>query len=146
MKILKLISALLLTTLLSTGVSAETNESSAITAIDSNWSEIFNTGQTSALLDMYTSDAIVIPPSSEILSDQAAIKSYWDELQKIGVTDYKIDTIDVRIEGDIAYQIALWEATITTADGNTTQIDGSMTNVLQRQPGRPWKIRLQSWN
>ena len=146
MNILKPISALLLTTVLISGFSAETNESSAITAIDSNWSEIFNAGQISALLDMYTRDAVVIPPSSEILSYQAAITSYWNELRNIGMGEYKIDTIDVLIEGNIAYQVALWEATLTTADGNTTQIDGSMTNVLQRQPGGRRKIHLQSWN
>ena len=146
MNILKPISALLLTTALISGVSAEINESSAITAIDSNWSESFNAGQISTLFDMYTHNAVVIPPSSEILSYQAAITSYWNELRNIGMGEYRIDTIDVLIEGDIAYQLALWEATLTTADGNTTLIDGTMTNVLQRQPDGHWKIRLQSWN
>ena len=124
---------------------AAADETSAIQSLNSGWDKALNKGNTSELVKSYTDNAVVMPPSSEILTNHAAIKNYWDGLRKVGVNDYAIHIIDLRIEGDKAYQTALWEAT-RTADGNVIQFEGNMSNVLERQKDGSWKITLQSWN
>ena len=124
---------------------AAADETSAIQSLNSGWDKALNKGNTSELVKSYTDNAVVMPPSSEILTNHAAIKNYWDGLRKVGVNDYAIHIIDLRIEGDKAYQTALWEAT-RTADGNVIQFEGNMSNVLERQKDGSWKIALQSWN
>ena len=98
------------------------------------------------LVGLYADNAVMMPPSSEILSDRGAIKNYWDVLREVGIDAYAINTVDLRINGNTAYQTILWEATRNAADGNVIQFDGNMSNVLERQKDGSWKIKLQSWN
>lgn len=126
-------------------VQAEVDETAAIRSLNSRWDAAINEGNTAELAKLYARDAVVMPPSSEILASPEAIRNYWDGLRKVGVNDYTVRTIETRIEGDTAYQTALWEAT-RTADGQSIQFDGNISNVLERQKDGTWKIRLQSWN
>jgi len=127
-------------------VSAQADDSSAISALNSNWGVAVNKGDTTQLTSLYADDAVMMPPSSEILSDRSAIKNYWDILREVGIDAYAIQTINLRIEGDQAYQTVLWEATRNAADGNVFEFKGNMSNVLERQKDGTWKIKLQSWN
>lgn len=130
---------------ISSSVAADIDSSTAISSVNSQWSETLNNGDTADLAKLYADNAVVLPPSSEILSDKTAIKNYWDGLRKVGVNKYAIQTINLEIKGDKAYQTALWEAT-RNADGNVIQFEGNISNVLERQKDGSWKITLQSWN
>ena len=131
---------------LSVNALAGTDYPTAIRTSDLGWEFASISGQTVRLLDMYTENAIVIPPTSEILSDPSAIEGYWAEVMASGVSEYVIDTVNLHVEGDVAHQTALWQASIMTEDGNVIHFDGAMTNVLERQDDGLWKIRMQSWN
>ena len=127
-------------------VSAQADDSSAISTLNNNWGVAVNKGDTTKMASMYADDAVMMPPSSEILSDSNSIKNYWDSLREVGIDAYAIQTIDLRIDGDQAYQTVLWEATRNAADGNVIEFKGNMSNVLERQKDGTWKIKLQSWN
>ena len=110
------------------------------------WEYDSSNGETVNLLDMYTDDAVLIPPSSEIVTGPYAILAFWNEILRGGISEYEIDTINLHIDGDTAYQTAYWQSSFTSENGKVFHIDGTMTNVLQRQPNGLWKIRTQSWN
>jgi len=74
------------------------------------------------------------------------IKSYWDALKKVGVTEYSIYPVDMNIKGKRAYTSGLWEATRVTAEGKTIKLSGNISNVLEKQADGSWKITVQSWN
>ena len=131
---------------ISPGASADASPSEAIQQNIQGWETALNTGNTTALQNIYTEDAVVMPPSSEILSNRDAIKTYWDGLLGVGVGEYSVDTVDIRFDGNVAYQTVLWEMTRTDIEGNTLQFSGNMSNVLERQQDGSWKISLQSWN
>ena len=146
MKLFKLLFITLFAVTLGTRALANTDDQLDVRANNLSWEFALNTGQTAALLDMYAKDAVILPPSSEILTNHAAIKTYWDNLRRVGVGEYAIYTVDIHIDRDIAYQTALWEATRIDKDGNVFHFDGNMTNILERQQDGRWVIRLQSWN
>ena len=125
---------------------AVADEADAINALNIKWNAAINQGDTTQLVGLYADNAVMMPPSSEILSDRGAIKNYWDVLREVGIDAYAINTVDLRINGNTAYQTILWEATRNAADGNVIQFDGNMSNVLERQKDGTWKIKLQSWN
>jgi uncharacterized protein (TIGR02246 family) len=125
---------------------AVADEAAAINVLNSKWDAAVNKGDTTQLVSLYTDNAVMMPPSSEILSDRGAIKNYWDVLREVGIDAYAINTIDLRVDGNTAYQTVLWEATRNAADGNVIQFNGNMSNVLERQKDGTWKIKLQSWN
>jgi len=146
MKILYTLCSALLALSLSCNALAGTDYPTAIRTSDLGWEFASTSGQTIGLLDMYTDNAIVIPPTSEILSNPSAIEGFWAEVMDSGVSEYVIDTVNLHVEGDVAHQTALWQASIMTDDGNVIHFDGAMTNILERQDDGLWKIRMQSWN
>ncbi len=141
---MKLINILILSLFVSTA-SATTASESETWVNNKTWEMTFNSGDTQALAALYTEDAIVVPPSLEILNTQEAIESYWAKQIMTGTDNFRVQTINVRIDGDLIYQTAVWVATVTS-NGVATDLDGEMTNVIARQEDGSWKIQLQSWN
>ena len=109
------------------------------------WEMAFNTGNTSALADLYTSDAVLVSPSLEILEAEDEIKEFWSQQMTSGTDNFRVQTINLRIHGDFIYQSAVWIAT-KVSNGVATDLEGEMTNVMARQDDGSWKIQLQSWN
>ncbi len=142
---MKLIYTLILALFVSLTSAATASAESDIWINNKNWEIAFNSGDTDALASLYTEDAIVVPPSLEILDAQEEIKNYWANQYMEGTDNFQIQTINLRIHGDVIYQTAVWVATVTS-NGVATDFDGEMTNVMSRQQDGSWKIKLQSWN
>jgi len=115
-----------------------------IESSNAGWEEAFNTGDTSALTRLYAEGATVVPPSMEIVNDHPEIAHFWAAKYGAGTRDFKLDTINLRVEGDRIYQTSVWSASVNSA-GHSHPIDGEMTSVLERQADGSWKIALQNW-
>lgn len=98
------------------------------------------------LQDLYTRDAVIIPPSGQIISSTSDYSSYLTNYLRGRIADFEVETVDLRTVGNVTYQSAVWMATLKRGDGPGTEISGDMTNVLQRQPDGSWKIKFQKWN
>ena len=138
--------AFLCMTLFLTSAMAVVDEKSAIANVTGDIGSVLNNGQASAIVKLYTDNAVVMPPSSEILTGQAAIKQYWDGLRKAGFYEYNIYNVAISTEGDTAYQTGLWQAVRKDTAGNIIRLEGNISNVLAKQKDGTWKIKMQSWN
>lgn len=145
MNTLKILATLFLSIILTTAM-ANVDDRSAIANVMGDLGQAFNKGQTSELVKLYADNAVFMPPSSEILTGQEAIKKYWDGLRKVGFNEYVIREIGLNITGNTAYQTALWETVRIDSAGNVIKMDGNISSVLKRQMDGSWKIKLQSWN
>lgn len=142
---MKLINTLLLALFMSASSATTMALESDVWINNKTWEMTFNSGDTAALAKLYTEDAIVVPPSLEILNAQKEIELYWANQKLTGTDNFRVQTINLRRHGDVIYQSAVWIATITS-NGVATDLDGEMTNVIARQQDGSWKIQLQSWN
>lgn len=146
---MKTINSLILISILSLSAgiaSSNALERTDVEQLNSLWSNTFDEGNTEGLMTLYTDNAVVFPPSSEILEGKGEIATYLDELRNVGFSEYSISSIDMDVKGDIAYTTALWEATRVDTNGNVILLEGNITSVLERQEDGSWKIKLQSWN
>ena len=107
---------------------------------------INNRVDTSDLKALYTTDAVIIPPSGEIYSDTADYSTFLADYMRNRMGNFQVETINLRTVGDVTYQSAVWMATLKRDNGKDSEISGEMTNVLQRQADGNWKIRFQNWN
>jgi uncharacterized protein (TIGR02246 family) len=142
---MKLLNTLILALFVSSTGAATASAESDIWINNKSWEIAFNSGDTDALASLYTEDAIVVPPSLEILDAQEEIKNYWANQYMQGTDNFRVQTINLRVHGDVIYQTAVWIATVSS-NGVATDFDGEMTNVMSRQQDGSWKIQLQSWN
>lgn len=146
MRNIKYVIFLSILSLNSSYAATNTLETADIEMLDSLWVTSFDNGNTTDLVTLYTEDAMVFPPSSEILEGRLAITDYLDSLRDAGFNEYSISNVDMQVKGKTAYSTELWEAIRIDADGNEIKLDGNITNVLERQNDGSWKIKLQSWN
>ncbi len=146
MKNIKYLILLSILSLNSSYAATNTLETADVEMLNSLWATSFDNGNTTTLATLYTKDAMVFPPSSEILEGRVAITDYLDGLREAGFNEYSISNVDMQVKGDTAYSTALWEVVRIGVDGNEIKLDGNITNVLERQNNGSWKIKLQSWN
>ncbi len=132
--------------LASTTVASATLESNDIENFNNVWSSGYTQGNTEGLTGLYTENAVVFPPSSEILEGRTEIQAYLEGLRKAGVSEYSIFNVDTDIQENIIYESALWEATRVDNEGNITKLEGNISNVFEKQNDGSWKIKFQSWN
>ena len=135
-------SKLVLAALIGTASTASVAESASPAGF---WANAVNSGDTTAIARLYTSDAVLVSPGTELISAPGAIGDYWIAKRKSGASDFRVLSVNERIEGDILYQSAVWTSKFTS-NGEVSRLEGQMTNVLARQPDGSWKIQLQSWN
>jgi ketosteroid isomerase-like protein len=109
------------------------------------WANTVNTGDTAAIARLYTDDAVLVSPGTELIAAPGAIGDYWIAKRKSGASDFRVLSVNERLDGDTLYQSAVWTSKFTS-NGRISQLEGQMTNVLARQPDGSWKIQLQSWN
>jgi uncharacterized protein (TIGR02246 family) len=107
---------------------------------------INNSVDNQTLQELYTRDAVIIPPSGQIISNTSAYSSYLTNYLRGRMADFEVETVDLRTVGNVTYQSAVWMATLKRGNGRDSEIGGDMTNVLQRQPDGSWKIKFQKWN
>ncbi len=112
---------------------------------NSLWELAMNSGNPGTFAELYAEDAVIMTPSLEIFSSRLDIEKFWLKTIAPIANNFQVQTISIRIDGELAYQTAVWLASVTS-NGVTNDIDGEMTTMLQRQHDGSWKIRLQSWN
>ncbi len=118
----------------------------ADTAATSNaWAGAVNSGDTALIAKLYTDDAVLISPGTELISAPGAISDYWAAKRDAGASDFQVLNVSESRQGNMLFQSAVWTTRVVSA-GKESVLEGQMTNVLARQPDGSWKIRLQSWN
>jgi uncharacterized protein (TIGR02246 family) len=114
----------------------------AVEAANAQWNEAFGKKDAAALTALYTQDAKLLPPGGRVISGTAEIQKFWQSTVKSGVTGYSIKVIDAQAEGNLAYEVAQWEA---KGPGQQT-FRGGLVHVFERQGDGSLKSRLHTWS
>src|SRR5207302_1373680 len=87
------------------GGPAAAQDKATIEKLNDVWMAAFNKGDAAAVAAMYTEEAFVLPPGSEIVKGRPAIEAFWRQaVQQFG--DPKLTIVDVQPLGaDAAREI-----------------------------------------
>jgi len=121
------------------------NLRSTVEAGNTEWNQAFNKGDAAAVAKLYTSDAKLLPPADKIVAGDTEIQAFWKSLIDAGITDHKIETVQVEEAGNTVVVAGKWQATGKDSQGKTATFKGSVMKVLERQ-GDTWKTSLHIWN
>ena len=114
---------------------------SEIAAINRRFEEAARKGDLDALAALYTPDAIALPPDSPMAKGRESIKQMWGGIaQQIGLKDVQLNTLDLELAGDTAYEVG--EAVLTVATGTAAV---KFVVVWKRTDGR-WYLHRDIWN
>ena len=105
----------------------------------------FNKGDAAAVAGMYTKDAKLLPPNSEMVEGTQNIQAYWQGAIGAGAKLDALDTVHVEWQGDMTAEVGRYTLTIPQAGGGSMTDQGKYLVVWKRQ-GRTWKLALDIWN
>ena len=103
----------------------------------------FAKGDAAVISQMYSADATVLPPGSDMVKGRENIEKLWKGAID-GMTDLRITTKEVLpLSGDAVREIGTFTA--KTKGDNSQDIAGKFT-VLWVRDGGSWKINTDIWN
>jgi ketosteroid isomerase-like protein len=104
--------------------------------------EVFGKRNFSALDQVYTSDARILPPGAPMVSGREGIKKFWSDLVlSINAKSAVLSSVDVMPAGDGVVEIGRATLTIEPA----SQIEVKYV-VYWRQEDGQWKWHVDIWN
>ena len=108
--------------------------------------EVFGKRNFTALDDIYTSDARILPPGAPMISGREAIKKFWSDLvQSANATSAVLASVDVMSAGDAVIEIG--KATLTVEPPGQSAAEMEVKYVVYwREEGNRWKWHVDIWN
>jgi ketosteroid isomerase-like protein len=125
--------------LIGPALAEDTNK--AVSAAYSNWDAAFNKADPKAVGAAYASEALLLPPSHEVLEGQPGAEKFFSGLFSSGVTSHKLELIRATESGDLVVATARWSV---KAKDKTAA--GLATHVFRKQPDGSLKLILHTFN
>ena len=105
--------------------------------------EVVGKGDFSALRNVYTEQARILPPGSEMVKGRDQIQAFWQQAAKaMGITSVKLQTIDAELLGDTAVEIGRAEL----GAGNAKPPIVVKYVVVWKSEDGAWKWHVDIWN
>jgi ketosteroid isomerase-like protein len=104
--------------------------------------QIIKGGDMSAVERVYTEDATVLPPGSELVEGVEAIRTFWTHaVEALGIKDIQLTTLKAEQAGDAVVEIG--RADLTLANDHVV---AAKYVVHWKQDGGSWKMHTDIWN
>lgn len=114
----------------------------AIDKTNAQFIEAFKHQDSGAAVDVYTSDAQVMPTNSPIISGKKDIQTFWQNIMDMGATSADLTTLNVEFHDDTAIEIG--EYTLIFGDRMTDV--GTFVVIWKRQADGSWKWHVDIFN
>jgi len=113
-----------------------------IAAANAEWTKQYNAGNAAGVTALYTEDAKVLPPNSDIVTGRDGITAVWQGMLDSGAKGVKLNTVEVMGTGDSAVEVGTYEV----MDKEGKVIDKGKYIVNWKKVGSSWKLHRDIWN
>ncbi len=115
----------------------------AVAEVDRYFADTFNAGDPEqAARGVYTTDALAMPPGSEMIRGRDEIAQFWGAVAKqMRIERVELSTVELTSSGEFAHQVG--RAVLTLA-GN--QRVPCKYVVIWKQESGGWKWHIDIWN
>jgi uncharacterized protein (TIGR02246 family) len=112
------------------------------------WDAAFNKGDPKAVAAFYAEDAVILPPTHDVLKGPAGVETFFAGLFSNGVTGHKLELIEVKGGNDdeVVVAAAKWSADGKDANGAPATFGGVATHVFEKQDDGSLKLKLHTFN
>jgi uncharacterized protein (TIGR02246 family) len=109
------------------------------------FADAFGRGDAAAVAAWYTADATLLPPDSRMTKGRDAIKNFWQGAMSTGVTEAGLETLEVEVRDDLAYEVGRFTMTVRPRGGEAAKLAGKYVVVWKREDGG-WRMHVDIWN
>ena len=114
---------------------------SVITSRSDNWETALNAKDVDALVELYTTEARLMPPNDEAMSGHDAVRSMFGGMIDAGLSG-ELTTVEAMVSGDIGYNLGVYEL----QSGDEVVDTGKFMETWRRDEDGQWRIANDIWN
>ena len=112
-----------------------------IGSANSEFMKAFKRGDASAMANLYTAEAQLLPANSDFVRGPAAIRAFWQGVIDLGLKDASLETIEVEAHGDTAIEVGRYR--LMAAAGAVA--DHGKYLVVWKNDSGTWKLHRDIW-
>lgn len=105
----------------------------------------FRRGDAAAVAALYTDDAALLPPNSEIVRGRQGIERYWRKAVQNGLKDIVMTTVELSVSGDTFHVIGEYTAKISEKRQKLEEEKGKYI-IIGKRTAAGWKAHRDIWN
>jgi ketosteroid isomerase-like protein len=118
----------------------------AVRRIAQEWVLACNTKHLDDLIELYTTDAIVLRSNCPPIRGAAAVREFFFGALDAGLGEVEVEPLRVEVVGDLAYEAGRCKALIPSATGKRREERGKYLWVCARQSNGEWKLAADCWS
>ena len=118
----------------------------AIEEANVKFGEAVRMGDAAGLASLYTEDARILPPNSEMIQGREGIEAYWDGGFQMGIKDIVLTTVDVMGMGDMVCEIGKAVVSIQPEGMDAIEDMAKYLVVWKKDMDGTWKLHVDIWN
>ena len=118
----------------------------AIEAANGKFGEAIRRGDGAAVAALYTEDAQLLPPNSEMIQGRDGIKAFWTGGLQMGIKDAVLTTREVLGIGDMVCEIGKYDLTIKPEGQAAIKDIGKYLVIWKKSREGAWKLHVDIWN
>jgi uncharacterized protein (TIGR02246 family) len=118
---------------------------SLIASVNQKFMDAFSRLDAAGVAALYTEDTKLLPPGFPMMTGKEAVKSFWQGAMNSGVTEAKLETLELESQGNSASEIGRFTLTVQLQGNETTTMTGKYVVVWKNQDG-DWKLHIDIWN
>jgi uncharacterized protein (TIGR02246 family) len=118
----------------------------AVRRVTQEWVLACNTKHLDDLLELYTSDALVLRSNCPPIRGAAALREFYFGALDAGLGEVEMEPLRVDVVGELAYEAGRFKALIPSATGKRREERGKYLWVCARQNNGEWKLAADCWS
>ncbi len=119
----------------------------AIETLRADFVTAYNAEDVDKLLNLFTADAVRMPPDEPALSGTEELRGYFSSRFELADIEVSIATDETEIAGDWAFARGNFGVAVTSAaGGEPVEYTGKWINIMQRQADGSWKMSHNIYN
>lgn len=131
--------------LIGTGAAHAAGVKADIEAANQAFGAAYDKGDAAAIAKLYTPNATVFPPGSDMVKGRDGIQKVWAGAMQSGLKFTGLTTVSVEQYGNAAREIGRFTAEAPTPDKQMKKLDGKYVVVWKRIAGK-WMLDSDIWN
>lgn len=118
----------------------------AVRRLTQEWVLACNTRQLQELVELYTSDAVIVRPNHPPIRGAAAVREFFFGALDAGLGEVEVEPIRVDVGSDLAHEVGRYSALVPGTVGKRREERGKYLWVFAKQSSGDWKLVSDCWS
>ena len=114
---------------------------STIRELTDKFESTFSIGDVNKISEFYTEYGMLLPSGYDFVKGRQEIKEFWQSAIDMGITNIKIDIIEIEQHNDTAIEMSNY----TLSGSDKQMIDTGKGIVIWKKTGDDWKMHRDIW-